>query len=47
MLGVALGAVVATAAGVGVAVAHQSGSHDRSREIARAGRRLGTARRST
>ena len=34
VLGVALGAALAMAAGVGVAVANQSGSHDRSLEVA-------------
>lgn len=34
LLGAALGAVLTTAAGVGVAVANQSGSHDRSLEVA-------------
>ena len=36
MAGVALGAVVAMAASVGVAVAHQNDSHDRTREVSRA-----------
>ena len=34
LLGAVLGATLMTAAGVGVAVANQSGSHDRSREVA-------------
>jgi alkaline phosphatase len=34
MLGAALATAVAAATGVGAAVAHQSGSHDRSREVA-------------
>jgi alkaline phosphatase len=35
-LSIALGAAVTTAGGVGVAVANQSGSHDRTRDVARA-----------